>query len=104
MGTLGIKIDSNQPSYLAKSFINTPKRSLTTFEPSDLYKNLNYLVEQDVSHLAIEASSHGLDQFRLDGINFSGGIFTNLSHDHLDYHKNMEQIIFLQRKGCLLMF
>ena len=98
MGTLGIKIDSNQTSYLAKSFINTPKRSLTTFEPSDLYKNLNYLGEQDVSHLAIEASSHGLDQFRLDGINFSGGIFTNLSHDHLDYHKNMDDYFSAKKR------
>ena len=45
---------------------------------------------KEISHLALEASSHGLDQFRLDGVKFSGAIFTNLSHDHLDYHKNIE--------------
>jgi UDP-N-acetylmuramoyl-L-alanyl-D-glutamate--2,6-diaminopimelate ligase len=43
-----------------------------------------------VNHLAIEASSHGLDQYRLDGLRISAGAFTNLSHDHLDYHPTVE--------------
>src|SRR5262249_40996735 len=43
-----------------------------------------------VHYLAIEASSHGLDQYRLDGIHFSAAAFTNLSRDHLDYHPTME--------------
>jgi UDP-N-acetylmuramoyl-L-alanyl-D-glutamate--2,6-diaminopimelate ligase len=45
---------------------------------------------EGVSHLAIEASSHGLDQFRLDGLRISAAGFTNLSHDHLDYHPSVE--------------
>ena len=49
---------------------------------------LNSLKEMGVDKLALEASSHGLDQHRLDGIKMSVGIFTNLSRDHFDYHKN----------------
>ena len=41
----------------------------------------------------MEASSHGLNQNRLDGLSFDIGIFTNLSHDHLDYHKNMRNYL-----------
>ena len=43
-----------------------------------------------MNHLAIEASSHGLDQYRLDGLRIAAGAFTNLSHDHLDYHPSVE--------------
>ena len=86
MGTLGIKIEN----VLNKSFIRSSKHNLTTFEPADLYKELYSLENENISHLALEASSHGLDQFRLDGVKFSAAIFTNLSHDHLDYHNNIE--------------
>lgn len=48
------------------------------------------LADEDVDHLAIEASSHGLDQYRLDGLRFAAAGFTNLSHDHLDYHPSVE--------------
>ena len=86
MGTLGIKIDAvSEKNNLLNSTDN-----LTTFEPAELYEQLNYLAGKQISHLAIEASSHGIDQCRLDGINFSGAVFTNLSHDHLDYHKTIE--------------
>jgi UDP-N-acetylmuramyl tripeptide synthase len=43
-----------------------------------------------VTHLAIEASSHGLDQHRLDGLKLSAAAFTNLTHEHLDYHASMD--------------
>ena len=86
MGTLGIKIEN----VLNKSLIKSSKQNLTTFNPSDLYKELYALENDNISHLALEASSHGIDQFRLDGVKFSAAIFTNLSHDHLDYHKNIE--------------
>ena len=86
MGTLGIKIEN----VLNKSFIRASKHNLTTFNPAELYKELYSLENENISHLALEASSHGLDQFRLDGVKFSAAIFTNLSHDHLDYHKNIE--------------
>ena len=86
MGTLGTKIDTiTEKNNLFKSTDN-----LTTFEPSDLYEQLSYLASKEISHLAIEASSHGIEQCRLDGIKFSGAVFTNLSHDHLDYHKSIE--------------
>jgi UDP-N-acetylmuramoyl-L-alanyl-D-glutamate--2,6-diaminopimelate ligase len=86
MGTLGTKIENT----LNKSSFKSPRQNLTTFDPDELYKQLYSLENQDISHLALEASSHGLDQFRLDGVKFTGAIFTNLSHDHLDYHKNIE--------------
>lgn len=60
--------------------------SLTTPEPVKLHETLNRLAEGGVDHLAVEASSHGLDQSRLDGVRISAAGFTNLSHDHLDYH------------------
>jgi UDP-N-acetylmuramoyl-L-alanyl-D-glutamate--2,6-diaminopimelate ligase len=50
---------------------------------------LSALAEAGVSHLALEASSHGLDQQRLDGVRLSAGAFTNLTRDHLDYHHDM---------------
>ena len=86
MGTLGTKIEDT----FNKSFLKSSRHNLTTFEPDELYKELYLLEKEGITHLALEASSHGLDQYRLDSIKFSGAIFTNLSHDHLDYHKNIE--------------
>ncbi len=63
--------------------------SLTTPDPVALHKDLAALSEAGVEHLAIEASSHGLDQFRLDGLSLAAAAFTNLSRDHLDYHGDM---------------
>src|SRR5262249_51997418 len=60
--------------------------SLTTPDPVALHRCLDQLAGEDVTHLAIEASSHGLDQRRLDGVRIAAGGFTNLSRDHLDYH------------------
>jgi UDP-N-acetylmuramoyl-L-alanyl-D-glutamate--2,6-diaminopimelate ligase len=58
----------------------------TTPDAMTLQENVARLAGEGVSHLAIEASSHGLDQHRLDGLRLSAAAFTNLSHDHLDYH------------------
>nr|WP_256366632.1 UDP-N-acetylmuramoyl-L-alanyl-D-glutamate--2,6-diaminopimelate ligase [Methylocapsa sp. S129] len=60
--------------------------SLTTPDPVALHKSLDELARAGVTHLALEASSHGLDQKRLDGVRLAAGAFTNLSRDHLDYH------------------
>jgi UDP-N-acetylmuramoyl-L-alanyl-D-glutamate--2,6-diaminopimelate ligase len=60
--------------------------SLTTPDPIALHKSLDELARAGVTHLALEASSHGLDQKRLDGARLAAGAFTNLSRDHLDYH------------------
>jgi UDP-N-acetylmuramoyl-L-alanyl-D-glutamate--2,6-diaminopimelate ligase len=64
--------------------------SLTTPDPVDLHRTLSELAAEGVTHLAIEASSHGLDQHRLDGVRVAAGGFTNLSRDHLDYHPSVD--------------
>jgi len=63
---------------------------LTTPDPVQLHADLATLAREGVTHLAIEASSHGLDQHRLDGLRLSAAAFTNLTHEHLDYHPTMD--------------
>jgi UDP-N-acetylmuramoyl-L-alanyl-D-glutamate--2,6-diaminopimelate ligase len=58
----------------------------TTPDPLSLHKLLSDLVDRGVTHAALEASSHGLDQRRIDGTHLSAAAFTNISRDHLDYH------------------
>ncbi len=67
--------------------------SLTTPDPISLHRNLAQLAADGVTHLAMEASSHGLDQRRLDGVRLSAGAFTNLSRDHLDYHATLDDYL-----------
>src|SRR5437764_5939366 len=71
----------------------SPKRtvygSLTTPDPIALHRQLDEIARDGVTHLAFEASSHGLDQFRLDGVRVAAGGFTNLSRDHMDYHPDV---------------
>jgi UDP-N-acetylmuramoyl-L-alanyl-D-glutamate--2,6-diaminopimelate ligase len=64
--------------------------TLTTPDPVDLHRTLDQLAAEGVTHLAIEASSHGLDQHRLDGVRVTVASFTNISRDHLDYHPTPE--------------
>lgn len=78
LGTLGIVAPDGE----------TPG-SLTTPDPVTLHATLADLAERGVTHLAMEASSHGLDQERLHGVRLTAAGFTNLSHDHLDYHGTM---------------
>jgi UDP-N-acetylmuramoyl-L-alanyl-D-glutamate--2,6-diaminopimelate ligase len=63
--------------------------ALTTPDPVALHRDIAGLAEQGIEHVAIEASSHGLDQFRLDGMSVAAAGFTNLTRDHLDYHGDM---------------
>ncbi len=79
IGTLGV-ILPGQPT----------RPSLTTPDPIKLHETLAELADAGVSHLAVEASSHGLDQGRLDGMTIRAAAFTNLTRDHLDYHGTME--------------
>lgn len=71
----------------------SPKRtvygSLTTPDPIALHRQLDEIARDGVTHLAFEASSHGLDQYRLDGVRIGAGGFTNLSRDHMDYHPDV---------------
>jgi UDP-N-acetylmuramoyl-L-alanyl-D-glutamate--2,6-diaminopimelate ligase len=64
--------------------------ALTTPDPVALAQLLDRLAGEGVTHLALEASSHGLDQHRLDGVRVAVGGFTNLSRDHMDYHATVE--------------
>ena len=79
LGTLGFK----KNNYLKQ-------RELTTLDSLHLNKDLYEMKKSNIDNVIIEASSHGLRQKRLDFLNIKAGIFTNLSHDHLDYHKSMK--------------
>ncbi len=67
--------------------------SLTTPDPVELHRTLDRLAADGITHLAIEASSHGLDQHRLDGVRVAVASFTNISRDHLDYHETIEAYV-----------
>src|SRR6056300_1574950 len=82
IGTLGIK--SHKFNIELKN---------TTIDPLTLSKYLNTLKKNKIDYIILEASSHGLNQNRLDGLLFDIGIFTNLSHDHLEYHKNLKNYL-----------
>lgn len=71
---------------------------LTTPDYVTLRRLLHTMQKQNTSYVAMEVSSHGLDQGRVKGIDFSVAIFTNFSHDHLDYHKTMEHYFFAKCK------
>lgn len=79
MGTLGVRAGDEQ--------ITPP--GLTTPDAADVFELLATLVDKGVTHLAIEASSHGIDQRRLDGVKLAAAGFTNFTQDHLDYHGTM---------------
>ena len=82
IGTIGVR-EKNK-----KRLLNN-----TTLDPIKLGSILNDLKNKNYNYVILEASSHGLKQNRLDGLLFDIGIFTNLSHDHLDYHKNMKDYL-----------
>jgi UDP-N-acetylmuramoyl-L-alanyl-D-glutamate--2,6-diaminopimelate ligase len=67
--------------------------SLTTPDPIQLHQILDKLARQGVTHAALEASSHGLDQHRLDGVRLVAAAFTNLGRDHMDYHPTVEHYL-----------
>ena len=87
IGTVeNIVVDERRPS-----FITTPS-------PINLNKLLNEMADKGCEYVFMEVSSHALDQNRVAGINFTGGIFTNLTHDHLDYHKSLENYFLAKKK------
>ncbi|MGE0153997.1 MAG: UDP-N-acetylmuramoyl-L-alanyl-D-glutamate--2,6-diaminopimelate ligase [Reyranellaceae bacterium] len=85
---LGLKAASMGTLGLVSPHLDRPG-GLTTPDPVALHRDLAALARAGVDHLALEASSHGLDQRRLDGIRFAAAAWTNLSRDHLDYHRSM---------------
>ena len=66
----------------------------TTPDPVALHRELAELADEGVTHLAMEASSHGLAQYRLDGVKVSAAGFTNITRDHLDYHANFDDYLY----------
>lgn len=65
----------------------------TTPDPLVLNKLLSEMVDEGCDYCFMEVSSHAVTQHRIDGLNFAGGVFTNLSHDHLDFHKTFDEYI-----------
>lgn len=88
LGTLGITTEEGSDG-----------PGLTTPDPVALHAALAGLADHGIDHLAMEASSHGLDQYRLDGVQVSVAAFLNLSHEHLDYHRTMAD--YLRAKAGL---
>ena len=82
IGTLGVFENSKKS-----------KGNLTTPDFFSNHKSLNHFYKKRINHSIIEASSHGLKQSRLEKIDFDCGVFTNLTHDHLDYHRTMKDYL-----------
>lgn len=91
LGTLGIQTSVVLPDNLTGG-------SLTTPDPLSLHQILHNITTSGVDHCVFEASSHGLDQFRLHGVKLRAAGFTNLSQDHLDYHGSMEEYFAAKSK------
>ena len=89
IGTLGIKYKNKK----IKSYLTSPE---TIF----FHQELEKIKKNKIENVIIEASSHGLDQKRIDNLNIKAGIFTNFSQDHLDYHKTMNKYL----KAKLILF
>jgi UDP-N-acetylmuramoyl-L-alanyl-D-glutamate--2,6-diaminopimelate ligase len=86
IGTVGIYDSNGKYEYDRSNFLTTP-------DTLKLHQIINELSNNGVTHLAMEASSHGLDQFRLDGVHVKIAAFSNLTRDHLDYHGNFENYL-----------
>lgn len=82
LGTVGVEVPEGIPEI--------DQIEHTTPDPVQLQKVLDQLGQHKVTHAALEASSHGLAQYRLDGVRLTAGAFTNISRDHLDYHASFE--------------
>ena len=96
IGTLGAFDGRGEP-------VDSTAGTLTTPGPIDLQATLAALAERGVDRVTMEASSHSLDQGRLDGLLFAAGVFTNLTRDHLDYHETMESYLAAKLKlGSML--
>src|SRR3954466_6434904 len=93
IGTLGVLLGSSGEVLPGGSGLTTPG-------PVELQRVLRVLVDRGVRTIAMEVSSHSLDQRRVEGLAFDVAVFTNLTRDHLDYHGTMEK--YLQAKALLL--
>ena len=87
MGTFGL---------IAEGFIT--KKDLTTADPITLHRQFSELLKNNFTHVVMEISSHALDQYRVADIDFDYGVFTNLTAEHLDYHKTIEDYYHAKSK------
>ena len=87
LGTLGV---------IAEGY--TAQESLTTPDPIELHRIFREFVDKKFTHVVMEVSSHALDQMRVADVEFNMGVFTNLSSEHLDYHKTMEDYFYAKAK------
>lgn len=95
IGTLGVLVGSDGEVLPGGSGLTTPG-------PVELQRVLRALADRGVRAIAMEVSSHSLDQRRIDGLEFDVAVFTNLTRDHLDYHGTMEK--YFQAKARLLAY
>src|ERR687892_1679237 len=91
IGTLGAFDGRGEP-------VTSTAGTLTTPGPIDLQATLAAMLERGVDRVTMEASSHSLDQGRLDGLVFAAAVFTNLTRDHLDYHGTMDSYLAAKLK------
>ncbi|MDG7056229.1 MAG: UDP-N-acetylmuramoyl-L-alanyl-D-glutamate--2,6-diaminopimelate ligase [Wolbachia endosymbiont of Meromenopon meropis] len=89
IGTLGTYINNKREN---------SSSSLTTPDAEDLYKMLRNINKKKIEHLALEVSSHGINQYRIHGLRFTTAAFTNFSQDHLDYHKNISEYFEVKKR------
>jgi UDP-N-acetylmuramoyl-L-alanyl-D-glutamate--2,6-diaminopimelate ligase len=87
IGTTGVRIDGRPEPF--------PR---TTPEAPDLHRLFAEMARHGVDAVAMEVSSHGLDQHRVDGVRYAAAVFTNLSQDHLDYHRSMEEYLLAKAR------
>ena len=92
-GTVGLEID---PEHLPNDLPPVP--SLTTYDSLSFFGLLKDLASAEMNHVAFEASSHGLDQYRIHGSDLTVAGFTNFTQDHLDYHQDMENYLIAKAK------
>ena len=110
-----LKLSNKRVASIGTLGIKTSKRNIdlsnTTINPIQLGLTLKNIKKQKIENVIMEASSHGLKQNRLDGLKFNVGIFTNLSQDHLDYHKNLNDYLdaklylfknLIKKRGCII--
>lgn len=88
LGTVGLDLFKSENNTITKKSLD--QTGLTTADTVKLHEILKDLHDRNIHNLAMEASSHGLDQHRLDGVDIKVAGFSNLTQDHLDYHETME--------------
>jgi len=74
------------------------KADLTTPQPPFIFKSIKKMIKGNVSHLLLEVSSHGIDMERVSSLDFNYGVFTNLSGDHMDYHRSINEYFGVKKR------